>query len=222
MAPTGLNPQDTVTILFVSRNASAYQPRGGYSSWIRFAPLLEHEVVGCVSNALHDVYPTVRIVPPDAFRREAFPETDPAAVPTEPWERIVNDAKFRKRISPLGIRYLIAVNVSGGRTPMEYDVRYGRQWSVIGWFGNHWSSMNATVVDLAHARVPGSMTASVTSDEAAGLGLLYVNRIAVPFPYWDPPVSTFKEACKELGKKVASFLTSEDQLREHPGLATTN
>ena len=72
--------------------------------------LLEGEkVVGCITEAIHEKHPTVRIVPPDEFRRTAFPDLTPEEVSSELLDiaSLVEQPEFQERIAPLGIRYLI-------------------------------------------------------------------------------------------------------------------
>ncbi len=90
MGATGLAAEDAITIVLVAHNYSPYPPRGGYSSRVGFAPKLEQKVGRCISRALRDMFPTLRVVAPDEFRRMAFPNRAPEDVPPRPWEQLMN------------------------------------------------------------------------------------------------------------------------------------
>ncbi len=96
LAPTEIESHDLVT-------AVLDESPGTFS-------LLEGEkVVGCITEAIHEKHPTVRIVPPDEFRRTAFPDLTPEEVSSELLDiaLLVEQPEFQERIAPLGIRYLI-------------------------------------------------------------------------------------------------------------------
>lgn len=222
MAPTGLKAQENIAVILVQRNDSPYQPWGGSSSQVRFLRDLEQDAIRCIGRALGKFAPNLRIVPSDAFRRAAFPEMDAADVPPAPWQRLVNEPAFRQRIAGLDIRYLVAVNVSRGSNAIafdDHDVALNRYGAAFTWWGrNRWFSMNATIVDLRHARVAGSLTATADSKEKAGVLVAY---FVLPIPYWVPGVSPEKPACRKLGQEVARFITDDDPPARDPGLAVT-
>src|SRR5262249_12115862 len=79
---------------------------------------LTSDAVGCISKALKERFPNLRIVLPDEFHKVAFPnvalELAPRASIYLPL--LLNDPAFRARIAPLGLRYLISVQ---GKTDQQ-------------------------------------------------------------------------------------------------------
>jgi len=68
-----------------------------------FSSAREREFTSCITRAVHEAHPTVRIVPPEEFHQ---------VVPAFSTDQVGGPA-FREQIAPLGIRYLIFMN---GRT----------------------------------------------------------------------------------------------------------
>ena len=68
----------------------------------------EKKFVGCITEAIRETHPAVRIVPPEEFHQ---------VVPAFNTDQVGGPA-FREQIAPLGIRYLIFVN---GRTVTWYQ-----------------------------------------------------------------------------------------------------
>ena len=80
-----------------------------------FSSSKEDKVFSCITEAIREEHPTVRIVPSDGFRHTAFPDLTPEEVSSELLDiaLLVEQPEFQERIAPLGIRYLILV-VGGG------------------------------------------------------------------------------------------------------------
>ena len=69
----------------------------------------EEKFVGCVTAAIRETHPAVRIVPPGEYRQAAFPGLAPEDIKRMGDPFFVDDPGFQGRIAPLGIRYLIRV-----------------------------------------------------------------------------------------------------------------
>ncbi len=100
LAPTEIESHDLVTVVLDEHSGRFSLPEGEPEG---------EKVVGCITEAIHEKHPTVRVGPPDEFRRTAFPDLTPEEVSSEllaiAW--LVEQPEFQERISPLGIRYLI-------------------------------------------------------------------------------------------------------------------
>ncbi len=96
LAPTEIETHDLVTVVLDESSGRFSLPEG-------------EKVVGCITEAIHEKHPTVRVVPPDEFRRTAFPDLTPEEVSSELLDiaSLVEQPEFQERITPLGIRYLI-------------------------------------------------------------------------------------------------------------------
>src|SRR5215468_4103277 len=79
---------------------------------------VEGELVGCIRDGIRRAHPELRVVPPDDFRRLAFPDLPPDAAPRSPHYlgMLLDNAAFRERIAPLNLHYLIAI---GGETRVK-------------------------------------------------------------------------------------------------------
>lgn len=100
MEPTQIESHDTIAVFL---DAFGYK--------YRYSRGKEKKFVGCITEAIHATCPAVRIVPPDEFRKVAYPGMAPEDIkPIENRSPFVDDPGFKGRIAPLGIRYLIRVS----------------------------------------------------------------------------------------------------------------
>jgi hypothetical protein len=100
LAPMEIESHDLVTVVLDESSGRFLLPEGEPEG---------EKVVGCITEAIHEKHPTVRVVPPDEFRRTAFPDLTPEEVSSELLDiaSLVEQPEFQERIAPLGIRYLI-------------------------------------------------------------------------------------------------------------------
>jgi len=83
-----------------------------------------------------------------------------------------------------------------GAAPQAASPAIGLGWMRI-------VSVRATVLDLAHRRVSGSVSAYAKGERAMGVGLVYV----VPIPFFFTNIPEAAEACSRLGRELARFVT---------------
>jgi len=186
LTPTDLAPEDAITVIQVQSREHEYSDK------------LEKKLVGCIKDALEDTHPTVRVVPPEEFRRVAFPDLTPAEIlsgdESWEWEQLTKDQSLETRIAPLDVRYLIIV--SGGTTT---DTKFGAAslvW-VVSW--DKQSYLRARIIDLKQGREAGIVRSSA-SGETVWL--------------WPPapliiPTDPEGRVCGDLGEGVAKFLAGE-------------
>jgi hypothetical protein len=170
---------------------------------------MEQEMVDCVSDAIRRSHPNVRVVPPDEFRRVAFPDLTPDAAPRSPryLGMLLDNTVFRESIAPLRLRYVIMiggetrVEQKGGMTMLPASVP-GGPFPVGGWVRNNETELVASILDLAQTRPSAELNASARGTSwMVLLGLLPVAASA----------RTEASACAQLGDEVARFLTLRDQ-----------
>ena len=194
LAPTGLAPQDAITAI-LEEQAEARQ-----------STALEETVTGCIQDALRETHPAMRMVSADEFRRAAFPDLTPVETPpgTFSWEHLVTDIGLQERIAPLGLRYLIVVDVEEGRDPIHLHGGGAEGALVIGGDWKRWSRMRATILDITNHHVAGYVASDAVGKSAAGVFILYI--FPVPYGKASFPRET---ACWKLGEGVAKFLAGE-------------
>jgi len=170
---------------------------------------MEQEMVDCVSDAIRRNHPDVRLVPPDEFRRVAFPNLAPDAAPRSPryLGMLLDNTVFRERIALLHLRYVIMIGgetrvaQKGGMTMLPASVP-GGPLPVGGWVRNNETELVASILDLAQTRPSAELNASASGTSwMVLLGLLPVGA----------PARTEATACAELGDAVARFLSLRDQ-----------
>ncbi len=190
LAPTDLAPDDAITVIQVQSGDQEDSDE------------VEGKVLRCIKNTLWDTHRTVRVIPPDEFRRVAFPDLSSAEIlsgdASGEWDQLTKDPSLAARITSLGIRYLITV--SGGTTTdskfrMEGSFNGGVYW--VEW--DRHSVLRATIIDLRQGRKAGIVDASVSGKGAW---------VFPPFPLIFP-VATEGPACIRLAEEVIEFLAGE-------------
>ena len=201
LTPTDLAPEDAATVVLDQFSGE-------------FSAAKEAKFVRCITKAIHKAHPTLKIVPPDVFRKAAFPGLTAEEIPQcATWEEVAKDPRFQERIAPLDLRYLIAV--TGGTTQntkfvIEGVPLYGGGMGFMGDIGDRRSSVHATVLDLERGKEVGSVDASAYNISRFGWLIL-------PLPFYVPPPPTEARACEELGEGIAKFLAGE-KLPEEEGI----
>ncbi len=190
LTPTDLAPEDAITVIHVQ------------SGELEYSDKLEKEVVGCIKDALEDTHPTVQIVPPEEFRRVAFPDLTPGDILSGDalgeWEQLAKDPALATRIAPLDLRYVIIV--SGGTTT---DSKFDAGGTSIPVWVVEWyklSTLRARIIDLKQRRGAG-----IVGGFASG-GTIW---LFPPVPLIIPSTETEGRACRELGEGVAKFLAGK-------------
>ncbi len=106
--PTQIESHDTIAV-FLDVFGDKYSRVGD-----EYSRAKEKKFVGCITEAIRETHPAVRIVPPDEYRQAAFPGLAPDDIKPMPMGDLsfVDDPGFKGRIAPLGIRYPIRVSGS--------------------------------------------------------------------------------------------------------------
>lgn len=195
---TLIQPHDGVAIV-------APRPAGADEE-ISFAT----EATSCIAAALRDAYPALKIVRADEFNRTAPDvalELAPRALIHLPL--LLNDAAFRARIAPLGLRYLISVQGETSQKAKPIVGAVGGHGGAVTVLGAEWdrrSNLTASILDVEQVLGAGEIRASTQGKPwFVCVGMLF---LCAPI---GAPAFTESKACKELGEGVVKFLAGENE-----------
>jgi hypothetical protein len=183
LAPTEIKAQEAIALVLDTFSGE-------------FSRSKENEFIGCISDAIRKEYPTVRIIPPDDFRRVAVPDLTHEGAPSRPWDQLMEEPEFRERIAPTGIRYVILVSGDTqwtGRKVHADWIAAEETWGRESW-------LKANVWDITRAQRMGEVTVTVAGE--TGYGALFP-LIVIAVAY------TETRACNEIGQAVQKFLAGE-------------
>lgn len=172
------------------------------------------KVARCVRRGLVRSRPGLRVLPPEKFWRSVFsgfPITDASTQP-EPMTLLLQNARFRARIAPLQLRYLVVV---GGSTTTISVGGDSEGWS-CGYFGCFGSTefeqetrMAATVFDVAQPGRWREVTAS--HDQRGFFAVIFILPLYVP-------ARTVSPACRTVATEI---LHAMDELESVPDAQVT-
>ena len=170
--------------------------------------IVEAEV--CVSKALKEAFPSLRVISSDDFNRAAFPVQPSGTTVRGPTDFILllKDNGFRERVNPLGLHYLILI---GGETEQKTKPTGVATEVLLTGVGVEWdriSGLNASILDLKTDQSVGSVWV-----EASGNPTFACIGFAVPLGGCIPLVIaafTESEACGSFGASVTKFPKGED------------
>ncbi len=166
--------------------------------------LLDAYVGDCVARQISQAHRARTIIPATVFRRTAFPNLTDMETPRsrESLLSLLDNAIFRARIAPLGLRYIVVV--SGGETTSTRGGiicgaadRYGACFGMITWDKD--AKLAATIFDLDKAAV-----AAAPANRTSGTAWLAVIGVfPLGFPY-----SPTQTSCGQLGMSVAAAISA--------------
>ena len=169
---------------------------------------LTSDAVGCISKALKEGFPNLRIIFPDEFHKTAFPdvalELAPRALIYLPL--LLNDPAFRARIDPPGLRYLISVQ---GKTDQHAKPFVGAVggggfgMTVLGAGFDRKSNLTASILDLQQGQSGEVKALAEGKPWFACIGVLIMCAPIGALAF------TEAKACDEIGTGVAKFLAGE-------------
>jgi hypothetical protein len=102
------------------------------------------------------------------------------------------------------VRYVVLIvgDYHTSSSKFTSDAGAAGSWGV---FGKEWeqiSFMQATVLDLKHARVAGAASSKAYGNEGGAVGIVYI----IPIPLYMTSM-TESRACTNLGKSLARFIS---------------
>jgi len=204
-APAGIGPGERIAIVL-----SSYEKEGVPLGAPGRDPeeLLElqqraEELESCVQDAMSSARSAFLFVPAADGRAALFPGRAMHELPLAPaqWLPGQGDDATAERVAAQRLRYVIALKGRWSTTEGKVDVAAGGIGGAVGYEWKRLSNVEATVLDFAHRRVVGELSAS--SDGAAGWGVGVL--VIIPFPiFWasDPQ----GRACRALGEALARFI----------------
>lgn len=165
---------------------------------------------GCVSKALKEAFPALRIISSSDFYRTVFPDaaSDKSVRTWDDFSLLLKEPAFRERISPLGLRYLVLLE---GGTQQQGEPSFGGEGAglgavtAFGWSGERQSSLWASILDLEKYQSAGHILAEASGKpwwSCVGLGPFCVPLGAAVF--------TESGACAKIGEGVVQFLKDEE------------
>jgi hypothetical protein len=164
----------------------------------------EEKIAGCVEDAVRAAHRDVRVVPPEEFRRAAFPGLAFEEIPRSPefLTQLVTNPTFQERIAPLGLRYVVIVTggteQKGGGMGICGAGGRGAGCLALIVFDRR-SQLGAFILDVKQVRMANEFQL-----EAGGHPWLAIIGI---FPI-GLPAFTKHRACEEFGDTVVGALTS--------------
>jgi hypothetical protein len=166
---------------------------------------LERKTAACITEAVQDALPKLRIVGADEFRRTVFAYGAPhdSAGRAKYFETLVREPMIRERMDSLGIRYLVYLAEAQTDIGPEEGglavVSVGMGGAVIlgASMRERKTQLVASVVNIQTARAVGAVTAVASGPQGViSPGLPVIPMIAL----------TETCSCGALGEAVASFL----------------
>ena len=197
----------TSQVQFARQTKTTIEARETVAILISTESPLENDAVTCISDALRNARPGVRVITPDEFRRNIFyygyPDNDDER--RRYFTLLANEPALRERIAKLGLRYVVSLH---GGTEQHGEPLLGAAGgggAAITWFGMSWdrkSRLEASVYDLKQVVEAGTIRALAEGRPwflCVGMGPFCVPMGAATF--------TESKSCTGLGAAVATFLT---------------
>src|SRR5262245_6778449 len=155
--------------------------------------IMPQDGVKCISKSLRQLQPDLRIVPPDEFRRVAFPDepSDRAHFTypiSEAQRQLVSTQVFRDRVAPLHLRHLVIIDEVERTSDSRFSGGGQRSRSL---------RLIASIIDLKDAREVGRIVVTAKGETFGGILLVPILIIR----------TTHGPACQALGETLAPFLT---------------
>ncbi len=171
-------------------------------SYAPYTDSASDSIVNCIEKEIGAGQTGRRFVAYEEFRRLAFPDIEPQSAPRDPeyLKILLEDPKFRERIKPLAIRFLVFVGgvtkaAPTGGAAIAGCCAGGVLIAYVQW--DKATDLGATVLDLTHQ-------VSVTKLEASASGTAWLLIVeVVPI---GAPAETESQSCHQLGKRLAADL----------------
>jgi len=156
---------------------------------------MERQASHCIRTALEIAQLRVRVVSPEEFRQIAFPDLAPESAihSSEYLSILLTDQRFRDRIAPLRIRYIISI--SGVTEQSLVGAGAGAMAGLIVW--DRRSRLRASVLDLTRA----SLQENISADASGNPWVLIVGGLPLFIP-----ADTDSQACRDFGGSIVKFL----------------
>jgi len=149
-------------------------------------------------------------LPPAALRKLVSVETrgDDGSKSPELLLRSLGELVTATRLAEAKVRYVVllegsySTSQSGWETASGGGGKGGGGGFTIGRGWTQDSNIRATILDLKHARIAGSIESYLSGKEGAGMGVVLI----IPFPYYYS-ADTESRACAALGEALVRFIS---------------
>jgi hypothetical protein len=199
----------TSQVQFARQTETAIEARETVAILISTESPLENDAVTCISDALRNARPGVRVITPDEFRRNIFyygyPDNDDER--RKYFTLLANEPVLRERMTEMRLHYVISIHGGTEQSGEPLIGGAGGGGGAITWFGMLWdrkSRLEASVYDLKQVVEAGTIRALAEGRPwflCVGVGPFCVPMGAATF--------TESKSCAGLGAAVATFLTGE-------------
>jgi hypothetical protein len=203
-AGLGIGPGDGVTVL------ANYGATSGMS--LEEAQDIERDAAGCVEHGFRRMHVGVRLVPADRFRAAVFPGMTFGEAPQSPESLVLlmDNAEYLRRVSALGIRYLVVVGGGTERTKSG-EIFCGAGYGGAACFGlivwEQTSKLGALILDVTRAQQARQLAVSARGH--AWLAVLAI--LPVGFPTF-----TRGKTCDAFGETVAHAIVRTELILPPP------
>lgn len=169
----------------------------------------------CIETQIRAAHGNVDFVPADDFRKLVSRDTRRSEGFKSPESllRTLAGPGTASRLTKARLRYVLLLDASYATGPSEWWDG-GSGGGAVGFIaaGKSWRQdavMEATILDMKHARVAGSVRTRSVGSEGAGGGVGIIVIIPVAFPVYFNSM-TESGNCRALGKELARFFSSKN------------
>lgn len=200
-APTGVGAHEEIALLLATYGHQTGQGRFLKDQYVDGAEF-ERFFDECLRREMLARRESLRFIPARALRQAAFPGQSVGTlhVPGEKILGLLADGRLAQHGALNRLRYVIVLD----GTHWESGSRPEGGSGVIGVAWQRVLSLRATVLDLAHGRVAGSITAYASGSRGAGVGIVYI----FPIPFFFTTMPEAAGVCRGLGRALVRFIAA--------------
>lgn len=194
-ADTGILPGEQIAVLLLSYSLQGNQ--------VKDISSIEEGFVGCIRTEMQGVKNDLTFLPRAALRKLVSNDTTDAltaflAYGLSPQSRewllgMLAEPVIATRLAQAKVRYIVLLEASYSSGPSE--VQGSNAGGVVGW--RQYSDLKATILDLRHGRLAGSIESISRGSEGGVLNLV------IPFYFSELAESG---ACVALGEELGRFI----------------
>jgi hypothetical protein len=204
-APTGIGAHEQIAFLLATYGHQTGQGRFLTDQYVDGAEF-ERFFDACLRREMLARREGLRFIPARDLREAAFPDQ---AVGTlhAPGEKILGllaDGRLAQHGALNRLRYVIVLDGTHWESGPGLESSGSGGSGVIGVGARRVLSLRASVLDLAHRRVSGSISAYASGSRGAGVGFVYV----IPIPFFFTTMPEAAEVCRGLGGALARFIAA--------------
>lgn len=197
-APTGIAKDEVLAFFLATYGHHTGMGRGLREEEVQGAEL-ERFFDDCLRQEMLARREGLRFVPAHELRAVAF-GGEPVAKLHVPSARIFE--RLAERPPSPRLRYVIVLDGTHWERGAMPEASASGGAGVIGVGWRRVLSLRATVLDLAHRRVAGSVSAYASGERAVGVGFIYI----FPFPFYFSNMPEAGEVCRGLGGALSRFI----------------